>query len=259
MSGCRPWEPESSAVADDTTPVVPHSEVPDWAGRFGVLAGITERGTGESPFDLSLTGDAPVAEVLGRWQALQGMTGCPTVVASRQVHGREVAWHPALRPGLLLLDGLDGHATDAPGVLLAVTVADCIPVYLVDPVARAIALLHAGWRGTAAGVLSAGIEALSLAAGSSVGNVVMHVGPGICGRCYEVGSEVPVALDIPLDGPGPFRVDLRESLIRQAARMGIGEVSRSQFCSAEEPGRFFSHRASGGRAGRMVAYLALQA
>ncbi len=138
------------------------------------------------------------------------------------------------------------------------TVADCFPVYLVDPVARAIALLHAGWRGTAGGILAAGIGCLRERAGSRVQDVAMHLGPGICGTCYEVGAEVPAALGVASEGVGPFHVDLREVLVEQAGRMGVGEVSTSQLCSSELRTRFFSHRGSGGRDGRMVAYLALR-
>ena len=109
-----------------------------------------------------------------------------------QVHRPEVRWHgdPG---GWLLIEGVDGHATDAPGVLLTVTIADCVPVYLADPVGRRVALLHAGWRGLAAGILEAGVGLLS-SRGSSAADILMHCGVSICGNCYEVGSEVFAAL-----------------------------------------------------------------
>lgn len=258
-SGSGPLGRRSSAVTSPGHPVeLPHTEVPGWSERFGVVAGITERGGGPAPFDLGLAGDAPVGAVLSRWRALQAATGAQSVVVSHQVHGSRVSWHQNLPAGLFVQDGSDGHASRTPGLLLAVTVADCIPVYLVDPVARAIALLHAGWRGTAAGILAAGIECLTGRAGSRVENVAMHVGPGICGTCYEVGAEVPAALGIATEGVGPFHVDLREVLVEQAGRMGMREISQSQLCSSELRNRFFSHRGSGGRDGRVVAYLALR-
>jgi copper oxidase (laccase) domain-containing protein len=93
--------------------------------------------------------------------------------------------------------------------------------------------------------------------------MVMHCGVGICGDCYEVGAEVvaqlrdSVAPDAPgLPGSGgPARIDLREVLLRQGRALGVGAVTVSPWCSAHDRGRFFSHRASGGRDGRMVAYL----
>jgi copper oxidase (laccase) domain-containing protein len=168
-----------------------------------------------------------------------------------------VAWHERAE-GWLQVEGVDGHGTAAHGVLLTVTVADCIPVYLVDPHRRAVALLHAGWRGTAAGILSRGLALLAERAGTEPDDVVMHAGVGICGPCYEVGSEVVTGVGLPADGPGPWHVDLRERLAAQGRWLGIGEVTRSSWCSAHDRPRFYSHRASGGTDGRMVAYLGLR-
>src|SRR5690606_25438459 len=96
--------------------------------------------------------------------------------------------------GLQLAGSADGHATMLADLLLAVSVADCIPVSLVDPGRRAIALLHAGWRGVAAGIITEGIAALRRLAGSSPADLHLHLGPAICGSCYEVGPEVYAAL-----------------------------------------------------------------
>ncbi len=155
------------------------------------------------------------------------------------------------------LEGVDGHATAAPGILLTVTVADCIPVYLVDPVRRAVCLLHSGWRGTAGGILSRGLQLLQERAGSQAADVVVHCGVGICGPCYEVGSEVMTGCGLRHEGAGPWHAELREVLASQARSLGVGEVSTSQWCSAHDRPRFYSHRASGGRDGRMVAFLGL--
>ena len=178
------------------------------------------------------------------------------MVLGNQVHGRAVAWHDRAA-GWLQLEGLDGHATSARGLLLTVTVADCIPVYLLDPRRRAIALLHAGWRGTAAGILDAGLELLATREGTDPADIVMHVGVGICGPCYEVGSEVVAGVGLTAEGPGPWHVDLRDRLVAQGRALGIQALSRSAWCSAHDRPRFYSHRASKGGDGRMVAYLGL--
>lgn len=236
---------------------VPRFELAEWAGRYGIIAGITGRGTGPQPFDLGLAGtSAPVGLVLQRWHDLQAaVPGCAGLVVSRQVHGTRVAWHDRV-PGLLILQGFDGHGTNTPGHFLAVSAADCIPVYIADPVGRAVVLVHAGWRGTAGRILSRGVAEL-VARGSQPDDIVVHCGIGICGRCYEVGREVFAACGIepPAGGKGPL--DLRAILAEEARQAGVETVSTSQFCSAHDAELFFSHRRSAGADGRMVAYLGL--
>lgn len=250
---------DAAAVREEATGgEVPRHEVPGWRDRFGVVAGITARGaTAGRGFDLGLWTDAAVGEVMTRWRAFRhAEPAFGGVVLGNQVHGAVVAWHDRTA-GWLQLEGVDGHATTAPGVLLTVTVADCIPVYLFDPRQRAVALLHAGWRGTAAGILEAGVGLLVERAGTNAADLVMHVGVGICGACYEVGSEVMTGVGLTADGPGPWHVDLRERLAAQGRELGITAISRSAWCSAHDRPRFYSHRASKGADGRMVAYLGL--
>lgn len=237
---------------------VPRFELDEWAERFGVTAGITARGDGPGRgFDLGLWTDAPAGEVMGRWRAFRSaIPGFSGVVLGTQVHRTDVAWHDRLT-GWVQLEGVDGHATATPGLLLTVTVADCIPVYLVAPEKRVVALLHAGWRGTAAGILSRGLEVLKEHAGIEPGDLVMHSGVGICGACYEVGPEVLEALNLRGDDRGPWHVDLRERLAEQAEDAGIAEVTVSSWCSAHHRPLFYSHRASKGSDGRMVAYLGI--
>jgi YfiH family protein len=235
-------------------PAVPRLELDEWAARYGLVAGITTR-----PLDLGLWSDAPVGQVLGLWRAFRtAFAGrFPSVVSSYQVHGREVRWYDAGTAGWLVSDALDGHATRQAGVLLAVTVADCVPVYLAAPAAGAVALLHAGWRGTAARIVQRGLELLAEAAGVAPADVIMHCGVGICGECYEVGAEVVAELGggASAPGAGSAHVDLRALLVRQARDLGVTDATVSPWCSAHDRERFFSHRASGGRDGRMLAYL----
>ena len=236
---------------------VPRFELSEWREQFGVVAGITGKGDGNSPFDLGLAGSrSPVGRVMDRWRLLQEtQPEFSGVVVSRQVHGTELVWHDRAR-GLTILEGWDGHATDSPGILLAVTVADCIPVYVVDPVARRIALLHAGWRGVASGILAKGV-ALLTRKGSRVENLLVHCGVGICGLCYEVTSEVMAGCGVAPPPEGRGLLDLRRVLQEQAAHTGVQKSSTSQFCSKHDERLFFSHRGSQGADGRMVAYLGL--
>lgn len=220
------------------------------------MAGVTGRGDDpERPFDLGLWNLGGVGESMRRWRDFLGAEpGFHAHVLAHQVHGREMRWQAPER-GWILQEGLDGHLTRKPGVMLLVTLADCVPIYLVDPRRRLAALLHSGWRGTAADILARGVEELVERGGSDVADIVMHCGVAICGQCYEVGSEVLEALGRPVGGDGHGRVDLRRLLAERAGTLGLRRVTTSGFCSAENRDRFFSHRASHGADGRMVAYL----
>ena len=236
---------------------VPRFELKEWRAEAGLVAGITGRGAEPGQgFDLGLSSESPVGETMRRWRAFrQTYSEFDSVMLGHQVHGVELMTAGPAR-GWIQVEGIDGWVTTTPGVLLTVTVADCIPVYLVAT--RGVALLHAGWRGTAGGILGRGVERLCAVAGAGPSDISMHCGVGICGPCYEVGSEVMQGCGAPADGPGPWHLDLRERLATQAAGLGITHVTLSTWCSAHHHDRFYSHRASGGRDGRMVAFLGMQ-
>jgi YfiH family protein len=245
---------------------------PEWEERFGWLVQGTTRAqegahlptTSESgegpakPFDLGLFSDAwPPRDVLARWDRLRLATGMSEVVHARQVHEASVRWHRAEAPGLHLLDSCDGHGTNEAGILLAITVADCVPVFMVDPRRRAVALLHAGWRGTAAGILERGVAVLAEEAGSRPPDVHVHLGPAICGGCYEVGPEVFSALGLRIPSE-PSPLDLRAALALRAAAAGVPErqITLSAHCTRCGTG-FFSHR--GGDRARQAGFLGVRA
>jgi YfiH family protein len=232
---------------------LPFYAVPDWAERFDWLVqGTTGRGDDDDAFDLGLSGPAAVGRVLERWRVLREATGLPRAVHSLQVHGAELMEHAETEPGLFVTEGRDGHLTGTPGILLTVSLADCVPISLVDPDRRRVALLHGGWRGTAAGIVARGVEGL----GAEPGRVHAHLGPAICGRCYEVGPEVHAALGLAVP-PGPLEVDVRAVQARQLVDSGVpaAQVSVSEHCTRCGEG-FFSHR--GGSAGRQMGVLGLR-
>ena len=242
--------------APDPGPI-PLYHLTDWRDRHGLVAGITGRGAEPGRgFDLGLWSDAPVGEVMSRWRAFRrALPGFDAVVLGNQVHGVAVETIGAGR-GWIQLDGVDGWITTTPGVLLSVTVADCVPVYLAVP-GRGISLLHAGWRGVAGGILPIGLERLLRVTGGTAADVIMHCGVGICGPCYEVGSEVMSGCGAPADGPGPWHLDLRAVLTASGRDLGVGRISASTWCTAHDRSSFYSHRASRGTDGRMVAYLGM--
>jgi len=249
-------QPTTSTLREEPLPgPLPRFEIPTWRSRHGLVAGITGRGTGPVPYDLGLWSQQPVGDVMTRWKALRTAEGGLGATAmGHQVHGDRVVWHD-VGLGWTIVDGVDGHATDKSGLMLAVTVADCIPVYLAAPRHGGIALLHAGWRGTAAGILERGVEILSSRVRCEPFDIIMHCGVGISGSEYEVGSEVIEGLKLSTEGKGPWHVDLRSVLAERGRALGVSDITVSEWCSARDREHFFSHRKSGGTDGRMVAYL----
>ncbi len=239
---------------------VPLWEHPEWAARFPWLVqGMTAAGAGARPFDLALFGEGRPAEVMERWWALGHAVGAFRIAHGHQVHGPTVRVHGEGGEGLHVSPRTDGHVTRTPGVLLAVSAADCVPISLVGESPRAVALLHGGWRGIAAGILERGIETLRGRLSVKAGDLSLHLGPAICGSCYEVGPEVHRGLGL-VEPAGPQPVDLRALLCARAQRAGVpaDRITSSTWCTRCGEGTpFFSHR--GGRAERQVAVLGIAA
>ncbi len=226
---------------------------PEWRERYPWLV----QGTTAADGDLRLFGDLPSGGVLARWERLRDALGATEVVHARQVHEARVVRHAVVgAPGMRLAGRADGHVTSVPGILLTVSVADCVPVSIIDPRSRSVALLHAGWRGLAAGIVRQGLEALQ-AAGSNPGDLYLHAGPSICGDCYEVGPEVHRALGV-ADPGKPEPLDLAAVVLELATSAGVrsDRVTRSAHCTRCAPERFYSHRA--GASGRQVGYLGVR-
>lgn len=236
---------------------VPLLRHPEWAARFPWLVQGTTAAGSERAFNLGAFGDAPVGEVLARWRELRSAFGVRTTLHAHQVHGREVGvWNDPLPEGTVFVHGLDAHVTGQPGVLLAVSVADCVPVFLVDAAERRIAAVHSGWRGVAAGATEAAIDAL-VAGGSSVEHIHVHCGPSICGQCYEVGPEVHAGVHPDRDPPPTNQpIDLRAAIAGRVAALGIpaDQITISAHCTLCGPADFFSHR--GGDASRQMGVIA---
>lgn len=231
----------------------------EWAEEFPWLVqGTTTRGAPGRDLDLGLFSDGSPESVVHRnWGRLLALTAMTSAVHARQVHGAEVRCHGPSRTGLRLVEPCDGHATDQANILLTVSVADCVPVFVLRPEPRAIAILHAGWRGTAAGVLERGLELLSATGGADASGLLIHLGPAICAACYEVGPEVFAALGEPAPR-APRPLDLRGVLARRAVAAGVvaDRLTVSAHCTRCTQSGLFSHR--GGDRGRQVGYLGLR-
>lgn len=165
------------------------------------------------------------------------------------MHGVEILIHNRHWAGWLRAVAADGHAAFERGIAMAVSLADCVPVFIGS--ASGGAILHSGWRGTAAGIVTRGVR-LFADRGIPPRNLLVHLGPGICGRCYVVGPDVYAQLtgrtvDV------PTAVDLRGLIATQAHDAGVGRISLSDSCTRCHNDRFFSHRA--GDIGRQLGVL----
>ena len=217
----------------------------------GARAWTTTRHAGS----FGLSSSEAVDATMTRWSALLdalAALGVHRLASASQVHGADVVRHDGAWRGWLRQRGVDGHITSTPGTALAVTVADCTPVFLAHP-RGVVAALHAGWRGTAAGILDVGLDAM-LALGCSPAECHVHLGPAICGKCYEVGPEVFEAITGARPA-GKGLLDVRAVLAEQASRRGVRTLSISQRCTLCDQSRFFSHR--GRDDGRQLGVIAL--
>lgn len=217
--------------------------------EFGVRAFTTTRQFGS----LGSGTAEPVRDVMGRWDALRAMLagdGVFRLATASQVHGAQVVTHGSGWDGWLRGNTADGHFASERGTALAVTVADCVPVFIAHP-SGSIAALHSGWRGTAQHIVEQGIRAFMLA-GMPASELAIHLGPAICGGCYEVSPDVVASLTGRVVRAAE-RVDLRELIAAHARAAGVPRVTISPWCSRHDNGRFFSHRA--GDDGRQVGMI----
>ncbi len=172
------------------------------------------------------------------------------VVLLDQVHSADILAVDDVPSGEARGDAL---ATATPGLLLAVKTADCLPLFLADEERRAVAAVHAGWRGTARRIASAAVEAMAFKFGSKPERLLAALGPCIGGGCYEVGDAVtasfsgsglPRILFPPIPGkPGKFLLDLRAANRRDLEAAGIppGRIANADICTHCDP-RFLSYR-----------------
>ena len=232
----------------------------DLPGAF-VLFTTRRGGVSEGPFEsLNLglwTQDEPerVAANRDRLAALVGIHQA-RLAHGRQVHGAGVRRLSHPPDPLAYPPEADGQATSAPRIAPLVLVADCLPIALAGQ--GAVAALHAGWRGLAAGVIEEGVSAVR--ALGKEGRLAAAIGPGAGGCCYRVGGEVlarfarhPEA--IARDGDGG-RLDLKAIAAARLRAAGVDAVHDSEVCTiCSDPGLFFSHRRDGERTGRQAGVI----
>jgi hypothetical protein len=198
-----------------------------------------------------LTADRPEAVRRNR-AALKDQLGVQPAYI-RQVHGtavRRVVEQPVDPTDAVELPEFDGQATAMPGVAPMVMTADCLPVAVAG--AGAVAMLHAGWRGLAGGILAEGVAAVREL--GAEGSLAAAIGPGAGPCCYEVGEEVHAAFtDQDLDIRRGRNLDLKAIACEQLRRAGVEVVHDVGLCTiCGDPTLLFSHRRDGGITGRQA-------
>ena len=165
---------------------------------------------------------------------------------------------------------VDGMITNVPGLVLVTSYADCVPLYFVDPVRKAIGLSHSGWKGTVGYIGQKTVEKMHEVYGSEPKDIVVAIGPSICQSCYEVSEDVAEAFrtnfaeneaeDILLDkGNGKYQLDLWKANWYVLTDAGIlpEHLSVTDLCTACHPNLLWSHRKTNGQRGGLSAFLSL--
>lgn len=268
-------------MAEPALPPAPELLLPDWDAPAGVRAAFTlRRGGCSAPpcdsFNLALhVGDDPASVVANRLALRRALRLPAEPRWLAQVHGASV--HDADADAVDDADaGAAGAVADAAapavadaavtrraGVVLAIMVADCLPVLVCSADGHQLAVAHAGWRGLAAGVLERTVHAI----GAPARELRAWIGPAIGVGRFEVGGEVRDALlagewaqdaaaaaCFGANSAGRWQCDLAGLARLRLARLGVGQVRGGHWCTAADAGRFFSHRRDG-RTGRMAALL----
>ena len=217
------------------TPAALH--VPELADEPGLVHGFSTLAIGS--VGLKHAADpAPVLAARQTFATVLGLAGAElTTIGS--VHGAGVA--RVDRPGGSV-DDVDALLTDRPGVVLFATYADCYPIVLWDPEKKVAGLVHAGWRGTQAGVTRAALSFMRDEYGCRF--IRAGIGPGICGRCYEVGEDVAAQFDGRFLAPGSegrSLLDLAAANRAQLEEAGVKSVYEIGICTKEHY-LFPSHR-----------------
>ncbi|MBI3541006.1 MAG: peptidoglycan editing factor PgeF, partial [Deltaproteobacteria bacterium] len=186
------------------------------------------------------------------------------LVSAKQVHGTEVLFVKTREP--MDYVGFDIIMTDQKGIPIGVRTADCVPLLMVEPEKKIIAAVHAGWKGSAAGVAKKAIQEICDRGGKAK-NIVVSVGPCVSGRCYEVGNEVAVLIrknepelwsSVLKEKPeSKWLLDLREFNRLQLIQAGVlpERIDQVDLCTHCRSDLLHSYRRDRSKAGRMVNFI----
>jgi len=268
--------------------LAPFARLPWLVHGFSTREGGISPLDGENALNLSFTDWDSRENVTTNRAAFQNSAGGKSLslVTLKQVHSDAIQiFHAAADP----VPVGDASATAHPGLLLAVQTADCVPILIVDPRKRAIAAIHAGWRGTLARITQKAVGAMQREFSSRPADLLAAIGPSIGPCCYEVGAELVTRFtsqfadateyfDEPRTGdePNPLQwlnmrppghqppakavhLDLRKANRSQLLATGLraGNIFVSEFCTGCRKDLFFSYRKEGPRSGRLLSVIGI--
>lgn len=201
---------------------------------------------------------------------------CEDMVLSQQTHTTNVRFVTAEDRGKGIVrerdyTDVDGMVTNVPGICLVTSYADCVPLYFVDPVRKAIGLSHSGWRGTAGRIGQKTIEKMQQYFGSDPSDILAAIGPSVCMDCYEVSEDVVLRFQETFDKQawpelfykkkdGKYQLNLwkaNEIIFREAGILPE-HMAVTNLCTHCNSSILYSHRAQGNRRGNLCAFLALK-
>jgi YfiH family protein len=243
----------------------------------GLIHGLFTRHGGVSPAPWAtlnlggLQGDPRENVIENRHRIFSAMgRAVESIFDAWQVHGTDVLCADSPRPLDQPHQKADAILTDRPDITLFMRFADCVPVYLYDPVRRVIGLVHAGWRGTVDRAAAAAVARMQTRYGSDPANIIAGIGPSICVDHYEIGKDPQVveqvrtgfsdrAADVLVRRNGSVHFHLWQANQIVLEECGVRQIEQSQICTYCENSDWFSHRAEHGKTGRYGALLALPA
>lgn len=166
---------------------------------------------------------------------------------------------------------IDALVTNVPGIVLVTSHADCVPLFFVDPVRRAIGLAHSGWKGTVHNIAAATVEKMTENYCSQPEDILAFIGPSVCRNCYEVGEDVAEQFAqayrgtafqgiLTPKGCGKFLLDLHTANFKNLTKAGLKpeHIGITDICTCCNPKLLFSHRASRGNRGGLCGFLQIR-
>lgn len=233
----------------------------------GILQAITAKESGNMALH---TGDSPEAVIKRRRNFLNCYRlDLKDLVAARQIHGERIEIIKKRHSGrgsiseADLIPETDALITGEPGIILSVFTADCVPIFIHDPVKKVIAVVHAGWRGTIAGIASKTVFRMCSEFQTNPKHCIVGIGPAICKKCFQVNSDLAdifsnVFPETVTRVENKSFVDLVDFNSRILQKAGIPEKSifLSEQCTCCAPQKWYSYRASA-TTGRIMGIIAL--
>lgn len=223
--------------------------------------------------NLSFTRGDQADHVAENYRRIGEVLGCgpENMVASHQTHTTNIRKVTAADRGKGITrprdyEDVDGLMTDVSGITLVTYFADCVPLFFVDTVHKAVGLAHSGWKGTAAGMGICMVKAMGEAYGTKPEDLCVAIGPSICVDCYEVEGDVAEQFGRfsgvvkPGKIHGKYQLDLWEANRQNLLAAGVRreKIAVTDICTCCNSSYLFSHRASHGRRGNMGAFLCLK-